>query len=126
LIDGKYFFFDDLEYIDSKKQQEKKLPNWKYCTQDDRRFYTETVRDNLRPDGLTLLTNDIRGPRKIPEGCYDVGDGYFDPIKQIICEYDSNYKRDVTEEEQAWIVNKCRYEPNIFDDALEGNDDKII
>ena len=124
LIDGKYFFYDNLAYIDSQKQQAKKLHKWKYCTENDRRFYTEVSRDNLRPDGLTLLTNDIKGPKKIPEGCYDIGDGYFDPVKRVICEYNSNFKRDLKEDE--WIIDKCRYEPNIFYDAVEGNNDKII
>jgi hypothetical protein len=65
----------------------------------------------LRPDGLTLLVNDIKGPRKIPEGSYDVGDGYFDPVKRVICEYDGNFKRDLNEGEETFIVEKCRYEP---------------
>ncbi len=49
----------------------------------------------LRPDGLTLTTNDIKGPRLIPDGTYDMGDGYYDPVKRVICEYDSSFKRDI-------------------------------
>ena len=54
----------------------------------------------LRPDGLTLITNDIKGPRRIPEGTYDIGDGYFDPIKRVICEYDQTFKRDLHPDEE--------------------------
>ena len=85
LIDGKYFFYDKLEFSDT---------NWDYCTIKDRKFYTEAMK-GLRPDGLTLITNDIKGPKSIPEGTYDLGDGYFDPLKRIICEYDGSFKRDL-------------------------------
>ena len=88
-----------------------KLEKWEYCTEKNRQFYTEISKGTLRPDGLTLLTNDIKGPRKIPEGTYDIGDGYYDPIKRVICEYDSNFKRDLNEGEEEWIIDKCRYEP---------------
>ena len=49
-----------------------------------------------------MLTNDIKGPRKIPEGTYDIGDGYYDPVKRVMCEYDSNFKRDLNEGEDEW------------------------
>ena len=65
----------------------------------------------LRPDGLTLLSNDITGLKVIPEGTYDVGDGYYDPVKRVICEYDSTFKRDINPGEELWILEKCRYFP---------------
>ena len=40
---------------------------------------------SLRPEGKTLISNDINGERKIPEGTYDIGDGFYDPTKRIIC-----------------------------------------
>ena len=67
----------------------------------------------LRPDGLTLITNDIKGPTTIPEGTYDVGDGYYDPIKRIICDYEANFKRDLEANEETWILEKCRYNPQL-------------
>lgn len=112
LIEGKYFFFDDLEYIAKDKQPEckaAKVAKWDYCTDKNRQFYTEISKGTLRPDGLTLLSNDIKGLRSIPEGTYDIGDGYYDPVKRVICEYDSNFKRDLNEGEEQWIVEKCRY-----------------
>ena len=35
LMEGKYFFYDDLEY---------KMDTWDYCTLKDRRFYTEITK----------------------------------------------------------------------------------
>ena len=49
----------------------------------------------LRPDGKTLICNDINGPKNIPEGTYDIGDGFYDPTKRIICKYDGEFKRDL-------------------------------
>ena len=85
LIEGNYFFYDNLEYNDA---------NWDYCTIKDRSFYTEKLK-GLRPDGLTLITNDIKGPKQIPEGTYDIGDGYYDPTKRALYEYDGSFKRDL-------------------------------
>ena len=66
---------------------------------------------------MTLITNDIRGPKDIPEGTYDIGDGYYDPMKRVICEYDGNYKRDLDPNgEEQWIIEKCRYNPRAIED----------
>jgi len=118
LIEGKYYFYDDLEFKDE---------NWDYCTIKDRSFYTEKMK-GLRPDGLTLITNDIKGPKGIPEGTYDIGDGFYDPIKRIICNYDGQLKRELEPGEEKWIVEKCRYHPRKFEDDthLDGKEDKII
>lgn len=101
LIEGKYFFFDNLEFKDK---------SWDYSTIKDRRFYTEQMK-GLRPDEKTLITNDIAGPKPIPEGTYDVGDGYYDPLKRVINDYEGNFKRDLEPHEEQWIVEKCRYNP---------------
>jgi hypothetical protein len=118
MMEGKYFFYDKLEYD---------FNEWNYCTIKDRRFYTEELK-GLRPDGLTLLTNDIEGIREIPEGTYDVGDGYYDPVKRVICDYNHNYLRELEDGEEQWIREKCRYVPRKFDDDLhlDGHSDKII
>lgn len=79
----------------------------------------------MRPEGKTLLSNDIKGTKTIPEGTYDVGDGYYDPIKRCICEFDGNFMRDLDEGEEKWIVEKCRYDPQHHDDDanLDGSND---
>ena len=124
LISGRYFFYDNLEYVDNKKSE---LPPWEYCTNKDRSFYTEILK-GLRPDGKTLITNDIRGPTRIPEGTYDIGDGYYDPVKRVICEYDSSFKRDLAPGEELWILEKCRYCPQQHNDDthLDGSSDPIV
>ena len=117
-MEGNYFFYDNLGYADG---------SWEYCTIKDRKFYTETMK-GLRPDGLTLITNDIKGPKTIPEGTYDIGDGYYDPNKRAIYEYDGQFKRDLDQGEEQWIVEKCRYNAKHFEDDthLDGQNDKII
>lgn len=64
----------------------------------------------------------------IPEGTYDIGDGYFDPIKRVICEYDGNFKRELAPGEEEWITEKCRYNARRFenDALLDGATDNIV
>ena len=94
-------------------------------------FYTEKLK-GLRPDGLTLLTNDIKGVKDIPSGTYDVGDGYYDPVnKKAIFEYDGTVKRELEQEKdetEEWIKERCRYNAHVFEDSsqLTGESDKII
>ena len=126
LIDGKYFFYDKLEFgADASKEETQQ--QWDYCTIKDRRFYTEKLK-GLRPDGLTLITNDIKGPKDIPEGTYDIGDGYYDLSKRAVFDYNGEFKRELDAEEQQWIVEKSRYNPKIYEDDsfLDGSSDKIV
>ena len=118
MIDGEYAFYDNLQFKDKE---------WSYCTIQDRRFYTEEIK-GLRPDGKTLICNQMEGPKDIPEGTYDIGDGFFDPTKRIICDYDGEFKRDLLPDEEEWITEKCRYNPRIFrdDSHLTGQDDTVI
>ena len=64
----------------------------------------------------------------MPEGSYDIGDGYYDPTKRAIFEYDGTFKRDMDQGEEAWILEKCRYVAKQFEDDshLDGGGDKII
>ena len=82
----------------------------------------------MRPEGKTLICNDINGPKNIPEGSYDIGDGFYDPTKRIICKYDGEFKRDLEPGEEQWTSEKCRYNPRQFEDDehLDGSQDKII
>ena len=86
MLEGNYFFYDTLEFKDGT--------DWDYCTIKDRRFYTENLK-GLRPDGQTLITNDPKGPKPLPEGVYDIGDGYYDPTKRVICDYEGTFKREL-------------------------------
>ena len=94
---GDYFFSDGLKFEER---------DWEYCTDDDRRFYRE-LQDGLRPAGLTLETNGGQA-HAIPEGTYDVGDGYLDPKTNKVMDYNGSFLRDADEEEQTWAKTFCR------------------
>ncbi|KAJ3293023.1 MORN repeat-containing protein 5 [Borealophlyctis nickersoniae] len=94
---GKYTFKDGLEYS---------LASWDYCTELDRRFYSERV-DGFRP-GEPQLSNDPAGPPLIPPHTYDVGDGYYDAKDGCVYSYDGVPLREPGEEEKGWIVSHCR------------------
>eukprot|EP00831_Metopus_contortus_P011873 TRINITY_DN14753_c0_g1_i2.p2 TRINITY_DN14753_c0_g1~~TRINITY_DN14753_c0_g1_i2.p2 ORF type:complete len:149 (-),score=48.86 TRINITY_DN14753_c0_g1_i2:11-457(-) len=75
----------------------------------------------------TLITNDINGPKEIPEGTYDVGDGYYDPLKEKIYEYSGEIKRELEADEKEWIMSKCRYNPSLERASkMTGESDPII
>ena len=117
-MSGNYFFYDNLPFETDK---------WTYSTQNDRSFYTEVLK-GIRPEGKTLIVNNIEGPRLIPSGTYDIGDGFYDPVKRMICNYDGSFKRNMEVGEEEWIVSKCRYNPRPVDDPTElsGENDTII
>ena len=77
-------FVDGLEYEEE---------NWQYCDGYDRRFYTE-ICDGIKPAGRSQLTNRIP-PRVIPKGCYDTGDGFYNPDTRIVMDYNMNFLRNV-------------------------------
>lgn len=47
-----------------------------------RRFLIE-IREGLQPAGNSYLTNDNE-PRRIPESCYDAGDGFYNPKTKCV------------------------------------------
>ena len=57
--------------------------------------------------GLTLETNGGQA-HAIPEGTYDVGDGYLDPKTNKVMDYNGSFLRDADEEEQTWAKTFCR------------------
>lgn len=94
---GDYTFSDGLEYSDK---------DWVYCDGYDRRFYTE-ICDGIKPAGRSQLTNRVP-PRQIPEGCYDCGDGFYNPSTKIIVDYELKFLRNADDDEHDWIVKSCR------------------
>lgn len=50
----------------------------------------EVCRDFIA--GRSQLTNRIP-PREIPEGCYDCGDGFYNPVSRVIVDYDNKFLR---------------------------------
>ncbi|VDP98133.1 unnamed protein product [Trichobilharzia regenti] len=59
-------------------------------------------------------------PRKqIPPGCYDTGDGFYDPLTRVVTDYTGRFLRNsgrslallnntLDAEEHIWITTKCR------------------
>ena len=93
-IQGQYTFPDGLVYD----------PNdWKYCDGYDRRFYTETLH-GLKPAGRSQLKNN-EPPQKIPEHCYDVGDGIYDPHTRIVTDYRGDFLRNAGEFDKGKKIN---------------------
>ncbi|KND00874.1 uncharacterized protein SPPG_03976 [Spizellomyces punctatus DAOM BR117] len=96
-LSGTYTFKDGLEYAPE---------DWSYCTEADRRFYSERI-NGFRP-GTPQLTNDPSGPHSIPLNTFDVGEGYFDPKDGVIYDYEGVPLRVADEEEKEWITRHCR------------------
>ncbi|XP_009074398.1 PREDICTED: MORN repeat-containing protein 5 [Acanthisitta chloris] len=94
---GKYVFADGLEYDDKK---------WNYCDGYDRRFYTE-ICSGFKPPGIPQFTN-LDPPRIIPEGCYDCGDGFYNPETRVVVDYQFEFLRNADDEEHEWIIRTCR------------------
>ncbi|XP_077163329.1 MORN repeat-containing protein 5 isoform X2 [Paroedura picta] len=94
---GKYTFADGLEYKDDK---------WHYCDGYDRRFYTE-ICNGLKPAGISQLTN-LDPPRPIPDGCYDCGDGFYNPETRVVVDYKHRFLRNADDDEHELIIRTCR------------------
>jgi len=97
-ISGEYIFADGLKYQTGS--------DWDYCTAKDRRFYTE-VTGGIKPAGELQLTNEGNA-LKVPEGCYNSGDGYYNPKTSAIHKFGTGEEiRRVSVEEAQWITEKC-------------------
>ncbi|KAM4889866.1 LOW QUALITY PROTEIN: MORN repeat-containing protein 5 [Sylvia borin] len=94
---GKFTFADGLEHDEEK---------WRYCDGYDRRFYTE-ICSGFKPPGIPQLTN-LDPPKIIPEGCYDCGDGFYDPKTRVVVDYKRKFLRNADDEEHEWILRTCR------------------
>ena len=110
---GKYEFADGLKFEEPNK--------WDFCTYKDRRFYHEHLHGVDNPK-IEKYAKKLFRP--IPEGCYDSGDGYYNPEKGTVFTYENIYLREPNEEEEEWIKLKCRYNPK-QDEITEDNQDQI-
>lgn len=110
---GEYIFNDNLSF---------EKEGWKHCINDDRRFYQEYLH-GIKPSGATQQTREDK-PHNIPTGTYDTGDGYYEPVKSIVYNYDGKIHRTPTEQEVKFILEKCRYVPKAVD--IDGSKDRVI
>eukprot|EP00128_Syssomonas_multiformis_P014167 Colp12_sorted_trinity150504_noHs@14753 len=75
--------------------------DWSYCTEVDRRFYSERV-NGLKPAGESQHTDRQPTP-VVPSGTYDVGDGYYDPETKAVWSYDGETQIRIADtREQTW------------------------
>jgi hypothetical protein len=102
LVDGGFIFEDGLHY--SKQDEDR----WKYCSNEDPRFYSEIQNDLQIGEKLSEVTSHSYG-NSLPKGCYDVIEGYYDPKKLMIFSYGTNDElRMPTKEEHKWFLANCR------------------
>jgi hypothetical protein len=119
-VKGSYTFNDGLKFAGSSTESEKP---WGYATKKDRRFYTETTAGKIHAAGDEQLTNAVPSPA-LPAGCYDTGDGYYDPAKAAIFAYDSGSKvREPSSDEVEWILSTCRVAAPVVEDGAGGGSD---
>ncbi|XP_015734834.1 MORN repeat-containing protein 5 isoform X2 [Coturnix japonica] len=107
--EGKFTFADGLEYAAER---------WEYCDGYDRRFYSE-ICSGLRPAGNSQITN-LDPPRQIPDGCYDCGDGFYNPKTRIVNDYERRFLRYADDEEHEWIIRTCRKAEDIVSEQKPG------
>ncbi|KAM3600431.1 uncharacterized protein V6R79_023427 [Siganus canaliculatus] len=94
---GSFTFADGLQY---------KETDWDYCNGHNRHFYSEHC-NGLRPAGKSQLTN-VHPALVIPNGCYDCGDGFYNPSTRVITSYTGRFLRTADDSEHEWIVRTCR------------------
>lgn len=58
------------------------------------------------------MTNDVT-PREIPEGCYDCGDGFYNPNTRVVSAYNNKFLRNagmqfygLLDKKQIWAAGK--------------------
>jgi len=115
-VSGAYEFKDGLKYdaqaVDAGEEgSEEGGVSWKYCTPKDRRFYREYT-EGVKPAGESLFSNntDETNFAGVPEGSYDVGDGYIDPSKDSSVRKYGTGKilRPAQAGESKWAQRTCR------------------
>ncbi len=99
LTEGDYEFEDGLKFEESSK--------WNFCSYKDRRFFHEILHDIKNPDVDKFNENKLF--KEIPEGTYDVGDGFYDVEKGTIFTYDNKFLRNPNEQE---VYISIYYEKN--------------
>lgn len=83
-IDGEIKKIDDYQFENGC------MYNIKYCQISDRRFHNELI-NGLNPAGRSYMTNNYP-ERKIPKGCYDVVDGFYNPLTKCVYDFDNPTK----------------------------------
>ena len=99
--------------------------NKNYLIPSDRRFKIEKE-EGILPMDLTLKNNSKEGLKDIPEQTYDLQNGFFDPVTNIVYNYDrTQIIKRVNNEESQKIKELYRYQPGQFFSQKERFDDSI-
>ena len=102
MVKGKYVFEDGLVYDERR---------WEYCPERDRRFYMggdEAEEEEVENEqGQEEEAEGEQKPIEIPPGCYDVGDGYYNPKEGKIYTYQGELMRQPGKDEADWITKSC-------------------
>lgn len=64
--------------------------------------------------GRSQLTNRVP-PREIPEGCYDCGDGFYNPKTRVVVDYNHKFLRNAGQYIKSPIMNivdRCTVSPS--------------
>lgn len=94
---GRFVFNDGLPFRKEK---------WDYCSSSDRRFWSER-RNGIKPAGETQRTDDMHRP-PLPEGTFDVGNGYYDPTTHMVHDYGTGFEvRQPNEDEITFIESRA-------------------
>jgi hypothetical protein len=100
LVDGGFIFEDGLSHLKIGYKY------WDYCSQYDRRFYSE-IKEGVRiGDELKYASSHNH---RLPKDCYDVIDGYYDAKRHTVYSYTTGEEiRTPNSEEIDFILNNCR------------------
>jgi hypothetical protein len=98
-VEGTFTFSDGLGYAPT---------DWKYCTDADRQFFSESVspRGILPAGELNYFDTGVN--RVVPLGSYDAGNGIYTPSTGLVSAYeDPSETREPSEHEKDWILKRA-------------------
>lgn len=117
LVEHSIFFKDGFKF---------EKENWDYCSETDRRYNSER-NSKIAPLPTTQLGRRPEGMEPIPEQTYDVGYGFFDPVRNLVYSYDrSTILETVNADKIEWIKQRALYNPLAQADGSVHYDDKTI
>ena len=103
LISGSFIYDDELTYQGDDK-------GWSYCTKEDPRFFSE-ICEGIDSEGPLKYPTPNPAPPVLPDGCYDMISGYYDPKKHSIKAYGTDEEiRRPDQDEKNWMTENCRYQ----------------
>uniref|UniRef100_A0A1A9VUX6 MORN repeat-containing protein 5 n=1 Tax=Glossina austeni TaxID=7395 RepID=A0A1A9VUX6_GLOAU len=103
-------WFDDGLHVEGTfKGWEADFRKWRYCKEDDRRYFVEHI-SGVAPVGPLAYTASKHPARLLHQGTLDAEEGVYNPKRKIITKRLKPFppRRHVTNEEHKWIMANCR------------------